>query len=373
MKSVLFSTLESSNGQLIGIATLNAEKSLHALNLDMVQALMQQLTAWQQDPSIACVLLDSTGEKAFCAGGDVRAMYHAQQAQPGKVCAEVVEFFEAEYRLDYQLHTFGKPVIVWGDGIVMGGGLGLMMGASHRIVTERSRIAMPEVTIGLYPDVGGSYFLSRLPGKLGLFLGLTAYNLNDTDALYCGMGNHFLASSEKQRLLHALTAVPWGSNASLNQQKLHDLLVELGRSSSEHCGPSRLKANQARLDTLFAGSLADIVMRMQQLQPEEPWLQQARSNMLAGSPQSWQLAYAQCQLGREMSLAECFQFELGLSINCSALGDFSEGVRALLVDKDRQPQWAFGAQTLPPASQLQALLASPFKGEHPLADLSEPA
>lgn len=369
MEPVLFSTLASSNGQQIGVATLNAEASLNALSLDMVHALSQQLLRWQHDDAIACVWLDSVGEKAFCAGGDVRAMYQVQSQQPGKICQAVVDFFEAEYRLDYQIHTYGKPIIVWGDGIVMGGGLGLMMGASHRIATERARIAMPEVTIGLYPDVGGSYFLSRMQGKTGLFLGLTAYNLNAADAHYCGIANHFLASSEKQRLLHALTAVPWGRNASLNQQKLHDLLADLTLTTSEHIGKSRLKANQALIDKLMAGTLPEIVARMQQLRTEESWLQQAQRTMLAGSPQSWSIAYAQCQLGAEMSLAECFQFELGVSVNCAAIGDFCEGVRALLVDKDKQPRWAFGAQNLPSSEQLHALLASPFFHHHPLARL----
>ncbi|WP_417763764.1 enoyl-CoA hydratase/isomerase family protein [Shewanella sp.] len=369
MEPVLFSTLVSSDGHQIGVATLNAPTSLNALSLDMVHALSQQLLRWQHDDSIACVLLDSAGDKAFCAGGDVRAMYQVQSQQPGKVCQAVVDFFEAEYRLDYQIHTYGKPIVVWGDGIVMGGGLGLMMGASHRIATERSRIAMPEVTIGLYPDVGGSYFLSRMHGKTGLFLGLTAYNLNAADAHYCGIANHFLASSEKQRLLQALSTVKWGRNNSLNQQKLHDLLDELAQSSSEHLGQSRLKANQAIIDKLMAGTLPEIVARMQQLNGDQSWLQQAQRTMLAGSPQSWSLAYAQCQLGAEMSLAECFQFELGLSVNCAAIGDFCEGVRALLVDKDKQPRWAFGAQTLPSAAQLQALLASPFFHHHPLARL----
>ncbi|QSX34936.1 enoyl-CoA hydratase/isomerase family protein [Shewanella avicenniae] len=369
MESIIFSTLASSKGKQIGIATLNAEKSLNALSVTMVDALTKQLTLWQQDPQIAAVLLDAVGDKAFCAGGDVRALYHARQQNPQHFVAQVSDFFEAEYRLDYQLHTFGKPVLVWGDGIVMGGGIGLLMGASHRIVTERSRLAMPEVTIGLYPDVGGTYFLSRMQGKLGLFLGLTAYNLTAADARYVGMANHFLASSEKQRLLHALTAVAWGENHSLNKQKLHDVLDDLEISSTEHVGKSRLKANQGLIDKLMDGRIGEIVSRMQQLASSETWLERAKATMLAGSPQSWLLADAQCQLGREMSLAECFRFELGLSINCCVLGDFCEGVRALLVDKDRQPQWAYGAQTFPPDSQLQALLTSPFSGDHPLADL----
>ena len=152
---------------------INRPERRNAVNLEVLSGLVQALQQAEQDKSLRAIVLTGAGEKAFCAGGDVRALYHASVAAKGQVTEVAKVFFEEEYRLDYLLHTFGKPVLVWGDGIVMGGGLGLMAGASHRVVTETSRIAMPEVTIGLYPDVGGSYFLNRMPGKMGLFLGLT--------------------------------------------------------------------------------------------------------------------------------------------------------------------------------------------------------
>ncbi|MGG7093930.1 enoyl-CoA hydratase/isomerase family protein [Shewanella indica] len=366
---VVFQTLGTASGKLIGVATLNVEKALNALNLNMVRLLAKQLAAWKQDEQIACVILDGSGDKAFCAGGDVRALYQAQQANPGSYTQEARVFFEEEYRLDFQLHTFGKPVLVWGDGIVMGGGLGLMIGASHRVLTERSRIAMPEVTIGLYPDVGGSYFLGRMPGKTGLFLGLTAYNMNAADARYTGIGNHFLASTDKERMLDAMATVNWGNNTSLNQQKLHDLLNELETQSEERPGSSRLKGHQAQIDELMTGDMGEILAKMQALETEEGWLQRARDTMLSGSPLSWALAYEQSRLGTDMSLADCFRFELGLSLNCCAIGDFCEGVRALLIDKDRNPNWRYGKGKIAPQEAVSALLESPFEHEHPLADL----
>ncbi|WP_228730316.1 enoyl-CoA hydratase/isomerase family protein [Shewanella yunxiaonensis] len=369
MEQVLFTTLKTVSGKLLGIATLNAEKSLNALTFDMVRLLAQQLRQWQQDSQIAAVILEAKGEKAFCAGGDVRAIYYAQQCHPGSFTCEAERFFEEEYRLDYLIHTYGKPVLLWGDGIVMGGGLGLMMGASHRIVTERSRIAMPEVTIGLYPDVGASYFLRRLPGKTGLFLGLTAYNLNAADARYCGFANHFLASSDKQRLFDAMTTLNWGGNHTLNHQKLHDLLTMLAANCSEHSGNSRLKAHQSLLDELMSGELPQIVEKMQRLVSELTWLDKARNTMLSGSPLSWALAWEQAHLGKSLTLADCFRMELGWSLNCCAIGDFCEGVRALLVDKDRSPQWRYGKGQLAPPDVLAALLADPFSHDHPLADL----
>ncbi|MGL5358870.1 MAG: enoyl-CoA hydratase/isomerase family protein, partial [Shewanella sp.] len=209
LQKVAFQTLATASGKLIGIATLNVESALNALDLDMVRKLSQQLTLWQHDPLIAAVVLDGSGDRAFCAGGDVRALYQASMTKPGELSQAAEVFFTEEYRLDYLLHTYGKPVLVWGDGIVMGGGLGLMAGASHRVVTETSRIAMPEVTIGLYPDVGGSYFLNRMPGKLGLFLGLSAYQLNAADACYVGLADHYLNRDDKELMFDAMATLDW--------------------------------------------------------------------------------------------------------------------------------------------------------------------
>lgn len=368
-EDVIFSTLSTQDGYVIGRVTLNCEAALNALNLDMVSAMLTQLTRWKSDPSIVCVLLEGAGEKAFCAGGDVRAIYQAGILAPDAVTHEALHFFEQEYRLDYLLHCFEKPVIVWGDGIVMGGGLGLMVGGSHRIVTERSRIAMPEVTIGLYPDVGGSYFLNRMPGKIGLFLGLTAYQMNDADALYVKMATHRLSSQDKNALLDALQTLPWQQK---NIEQHHTLLNDLLDKHQSHVSEeSRLHLEQTKIDALMAGSLAEIVNRAQQLEPIEDWLQRSLTTFLKGSPLSWSLIYAQSQLSDKLTLADVFQFELGLSVNCSAFGDFKEGVRALLIDKDRKPIWQFAELNADCEAAANKLLRTPWKNEpHPLLDLA---
>ncbi|MGS0674456.1 enoyl-CoA hydratase/isomerase family protein [Shewanella sp. 125m-1] len=392
-EQVLFSTLNTDTGKQVGVATLNIEKALNALNLNMVQALTAQLITWQSDPNIAAVVLDGAGEKAFCAGGDVRAIYQASITTPGEVTEAATEFFKQEYELDYLLHSFGKPVLVWGDGIVMGGGLGLMIGASHRIVTERSRIAMPEVTIGLYPDVGGSYFLNRMPGKSGLFLGMTAYNMSGADAYYVGIGNHYLNSDDKSALFDQLTVLPWGDNNDANHQALTAVLNIMGTGCKTPLAKSVLEQNQSLIDELMSGSLGEIVSRVCQLESNmlegntlegnvleinvleaKPWLAKALKTMLAGSPISLSLVHLQSKLtevlGKELSLAECFKFELGLSVNCCAKADFAEGVRALLIDKDRNPQWRFADVAALPQGYAQALLQSPWDDEnHPLKDL----
>ncbi|BDM65129.1 enoyl-CoA hydratase [Shewanella sp. NFH-SH190041] len=374
MDKVVFQTLGCEGGKQIGIATLNVEQALNALNLDMVRLLTLQLDAWRTQDEIACVVLDGAGDKAFCAGGDVRAITQASRDKPGQIAPEAQTFFTEEYQLDYLIHTLGKPVLVWGDGIVMGGGLGLMAAASHRVVTQRSRIAMPEVTIGLYPDVGGSFFLNRMPGKTGLFLGLTGYNMNGADALYVDLANFAIDRENKEPLWDALAAVCWQDDANRN----HDLLSQAlnGFYDGKIANDSRLKTHQGRIDELMAGSLADIHARLSSLdetclaEHEASWLGRARETFLTGSPLSWHLIYAQMQLGTEMSLAECFRQELGWSVNCCAHGDFCEGVRALLLDKDKQPQWQVASGQRVPQSLLDRLMTSPWdEASHPLKAL----
>lgn len=168
---VLFEEWQCADKSLLGVATLNLPKALNALNLEMVKLLLAKLTEWEQREDVGAVLLRGAGEKAFCAGGDVVSLHNAMKDNPGAVPAAAREFFCEEYQLDHAIHAFSKPFIVWGSGIVMGGGMGLLMGASHRIATETSRMAMPEITIGLFPDVGGSFFLNKMPPGCGLFCG----------------------------------------------------------------------------------------------------------------------------------------------------------------------------------------------------------
>ncbi|AQS37202.1 2-enoyl-CoA Hydratase C-terminal region [Shewanella psychrophila] len=370
--SVVFQTLGTASGKQIGVMTLNMEKALNSINLEMVQLMLAQLTRWQDDDAIAMVMLDGAGEKAFCAGGDVRAIYQASIENPGELTALATNFFEQEYRLDHLIDTYGKPILVWGNGIVMGGGLGLMMGASHRVVTENSRIAMPEVTIGLYPDVGGSYFLNRMPGKLGLFLGLTAYNMNAADAKHVGIANHYIQDDDKQPLLDSLATLSWGDDAVINHQLLTDVLNTCGEQATTSLQPGNLESQSAEINALMSGTLNEIMTRVGELELKESWLARPIKTMLSGSPISLQLIYRQAHLGTDLSLAEVFRFELGLSVNCCALGDFSEGVRALLIDKDRNPKWKFNQVSDVPASLIEQMLSSPWSlASHPLVHLEK--
>lgn len=370
---VLFNTVLTDSGKKIGVVTLNMAKALNALNFEMMTLLAKQLTQWKQDSNIVCVLLEGAGDKAFCAGGDVRAMQAAAVKSPAKITKETLDFFTLEYQVDFALHQFGKPVIVWGDGIVMGGGLGLMMGASHRIITERSKMAMPEVTIGLYPDVGGSYFLNKMPDKVGLFLGLTGYLLTPADAAYVTMANYYFESNEKNSLINTLLQVPWADTSKANHELLNHALKN---NNAQHLIPdSQLANHQQQINQLMAGELNDIIERFTQLETDEKWLARAKQTLLSGSPLSWYLIYQQSLLCQSiqtnaLSLADCFRLELGWSVNCCAYGDFAEGVRALLIDKDKSPQWKYQSLAEIPANALAQLMNSPWQNNlHPLKNM----
>ncbi|MGL5708625.1 MAG: enoyl-CoA hydratase/isomerase family protein, partial [Aeromonas sp.] len=237
----------------IGILTLDAPASLNALNLPMIQILQQTLTCWEQDPAIVCVLLQGAGERAFCAGGDIRSFYYRKQEASGPELFEYArDFFEQEYRLDHHIHSYRKPLICVADGICMGGGIGLFAGADFRVVTERSLFAMPEVTIGLYPDVGASWFLSRMPGRLGLWLGLTGARFNGVDALALGLADHAIASGERSGLLSRLAMLDWAGSGDPRDQ-IDLLLRGLHAEVTARLPAPVLLPHQQRIDALLAG------------------------------------------------------------------------------------------------------------------------
>lgn len=366
---VLFETLPSTNEKSIGIATLNVEKSLNSLSLAMVDSLRPQLAQWEQDDSIACVILQGSGDKAFCAGGDVVQLYRSACEQNDYAPT----FFEREYRLDYQLHTYKKPLIVWAGGIVMGGGLGLMNGGSHRVVTESSLIAMPEITIGLYPDVGGTWFLNRMPGKTGLFLALTGASINGADALFTGLADRFIAQEKRAALVDTLTAVAWSKNPRKHFAQVTHVLREYEQQSIDLdlLPVSQVRAHYDDIQSLCDGDDIDaIVDDILAWSGESRWLGRAVKKLASGCPTTMRLIDEQFRRGKYLSLKEAFQFELILSINCARFGNFREGVRALLIDKDMQPR--FSPATLREVEQdyVDAHFKAPWgDAPHPLADL----
>ncbi|VTU24853.1 enoyl-CoA hydratase/isomerase family protein [Variovorax sp. RA8] len=335
---VLFDDIKTAGGPRFGVATLNAPASLNSLSVAMVRLLTPRLREWAQDPSVAGVLLQAAGEKAFCAGGDLRQLYQTlRECGPARnTYAE--DFFREEYVLDHLIHTYPKPLLCWGHGIVMGGGVGLMAGASHRVVTPQSRVAMPEINIGLYPDVGGSWFLRRMPGRVGLFLALTAAPLNAADAIFCGLADLVVPQDRKAQLLEAIAATNWHGEPLADRATLSRLLAHAGQGAEHQ--PSKVREHFDTINELMAGDdLLDIAKRLRALRSEDPWLQGAAQTFTKGSPSSAAVSFALWQRVARMSLAEVFRLEYWASLGFCAHKDFAEGIRALLIEKDRNPKW----------------------------------
>lgn len=376
--AVIFDELTTECGFKIGHATLSKPAALNALDLPMIRLLTPQLQKWQQDPKIVMVFLDGSGDRAFCAGGDIVSMYKSMQAsQSGKETPDVAnklalqEFFTEEYQLDYLIHTFSKPVLVWGNGIIMGGGLGLMSGGSHRIVTETSRIAMPEISIGLYPDVGGSYFLNAMPTGCGLFLGLTGASINATDALYSHLADYFVPHGAKENFVSKLLSANWQED--LPQQTLSEVCDDFHALHAEQLPQGNLKEHQDELTNLAAQKdVAHAVDYILSLRGEDnKWLSKAQKTLKAGSPITAHLVFEQLRRGKDMTLAECFQMELGMSCQCGEFGEFQEGVRALMIDKDNQPNWRYKSVEQVPPATIDYFFADIWTPDtHPLAHLA---
>lgn len=356
----------------LGIATLNAPKTINALSLDMVRGLDAGLRRCADDARVACVILTGAGDKGFCAGGDVRRVRESVLAHCGPAPnPQVQAFFSEEYRLDYYLHKYPKPLLVWGDGVVMGGGLGLMAGAGHRVVTERSRIAMPEVSIGFYPDVGASWFLRRIPARLGLFMALTGAALNARDALAVGLADHALHAADREPLLERLTRLAWGAMAAQNHVLLSEALRSFAGPSVEHLPSSNVDSQAGAIQRLIGGgTLAEIHGQMADYHGSDPWLQRAVHTALGGSPTSAALIWEIWRRAKHLSLAEALRMELIVSLQCCGHPDFAEGVRALLVDKDNAPHWTPATLDEVSAPWIAGHFVAPWpRGLHPLSDL----
>lgn len=370
--AILFDTLRTASGRLFGRATLNTPHNLNALSLPMIDRLNPQLRAWEQDADVVGVVLDGAGDRAFCAGGDVVAVCHAIRAAGSGQAAPLAEaFFEREYRLDYQLHTFRKPMLCWGHGFVMGGGIGLLAAGSHRVVTPTTRLAMPEIGIGLFPDVGGSWFLPRMPGRTGVFLALTGAPLNAADARLAGLADFVLPHESLSGVLDAVSAERWQGDSHADGARLSHLLERFERSGADDLPPSNLLAHLPQIDDVIGHDLLeDIAPRLSALAgSDDVWLARAGAAFTKGSPTSAALSFELQRRARLLSLADVFRLEYQAAVGCSVHHDFAEGVRALLVDKDKNPRWQPAALSDVGPELIEAHLRPRFDGPHPLSDL----
>lgn len=305
----------------LGWITLNRPKALNALSTGMIRSLAALLGAWEVDPSIKAVIIQGAGEKAFCAGGDVRAVYDAKREGNLQLCDA---FFREEYTLNAHIYLYKKPYVALIDGIAMGGGLGVSINGSYRIVTERALLAMPETGIGFFPDVGGTTFLSNTPGVIGLYLGLTGTRLKAEDALWAGLATHFMPSSALSPFMEALKS----------GRPLEDALEAYCQEPQEigflehHYGLIETHFNQSSLMAILESLAKD----------PSPFAQNTYNTLRSKSPTSLAVVFRQLTQNG-INFMERMKREFRLSQHFVEGHDFIEGIRAVLVDKDQLPRW----------------------------------
>lgn len=337
----------------LGVVTLDRPGALNALTHAMVRALSLQLAAWRDDPGIDAVLVKAVPGRAFCAGGDVRVV--TDLARERGVDA-ATPFFHDEYRLNWRIHTFPKPYVALLDGITMGGGVGISAHGRYRVVTERTVFAMPETGIGFFPDVGGTWFLPRCPGEVGMYLGLTGARLNGPDSRAAGIGTHAVPSARlgelEARLAERLVA---GADADA-------VVAGALEACAGDIGAPGLPSLRARIDACFAGgSVAEV---LDALRAEGSGFGAEQLDALAGkSPFAVHVTFAQLRRGRGLSIEEAMRLEYRIVHRMLEAGDFAEGVRALLIDKDKRPRWRHPGLDAVPAGEVEAVFAPLPQGD----------
>lgn len=351
----------------VALITLNRPAAINALSHGMVRELAALLERCRHDDRIVAVVLRGAGEKGFCAGGDVRALHRMAKQRDAWL-----PFFVDEYRLDYALHTFPKPVVALMDGITMGGGMGLAQGASLRVATERSRIAMPETRIGLLPDVGATHFLARMPVELALYVGLTGAMLSGADALATKLADLCVPSSWLGTFETRLESAKWDGGVPAALRKVFEPpcnVVPHAALDSQMTWVTRHFDKRSTVERIVATLRQDLA-RDELSREHRQWLQTTLDAMLGHSPTMLCVTRDALLRGRQMTLAESFRMELGIVMRAIEEGDFCEGVRAHLVDKDRKPRWAPMSLVEVRAEQVRHFLTSPWKKwTHPLAEL----
>jgi enoyl-CoA hydratase len=304
----------------IGLITLNRPKALNALTRDMALAMTAQLKAWASDAAVKTVIVQGAGEKAFCAGGDIRSLYESGKAGT----SYALDFYRDEYLLDALIKHYPKPYVALICGIVMGGGVGVSVHGGTRIADETTTFAMPETGIGLFPDVGGSYFLPRCPGEIGMYLALTGARLKTPDCLYAGIATHFVAKDKRAALLDRLAdgIAPDAALAGLHED-VPDTFLDTHRKSIDAI------FGQASVEAMLTALDAD----------HTDWSRDTAKTIRAKSPTSTKLTFRQLREGAKLSFDDCMRMEYRMVNRIVAGREFYEGVRATIIDKDGTPRW----------------------------------
>ena len=368
MRKVIFKEHLKPDSSFLGEIKLHRPEVLNALDLEMILAIKNQLNKWKEDSRLSVVFLHGEGEKAFCAGGDVKGIYSSvisackKKEDPGKA---VQPFFENEYRLDYLIHAYPRPVVVWGHGFVMGGGVGLFLGGSHKIVTENSFLSMPEISIGFFPDVGASYVLSRLSFNIGWYLALTGYRLNSLEARFLNLADFYFENTDKEKVFQILI-----SASLVNKKEVNLVLKNIQQKGISSAQKNLIEKYKNRIVSLFESkNLKDIYKQFCNSVKEGKIWEKSQKVFLRGSPTSAGIICEQLKRAKKWSLKEVFQRDLALALNCARGVDFPEGVKTLLVEKTGLPKWTPSSVEDVEESQIQKYFDSPSGWANPLQDL----
>ncbi|MEH3099877.1 enoyl-CoA hydratase/isomerase family protein [Sphingomonas adhaesiva] len=306
----------------VGRIRLNRPKAIHALNTAMCAGVLDALEAWREDAAIRCVVIDHAEGRGFCAGGDIR-MLAESGAKDG---AEARAFFATEYRMNHRLFTYAKDTVAFMDGVTMGGGVGISQPCRYRVATENTKLAMPETGIGLFPDVGGGWYLSRLPGRIGQFLALTGHRLDGAETRALGLATHYLPAERVEDAKTRLAATP------------EDVAVVLDALSVEP-GEARLLAHREAIDRLFASDRLEEVFEALEADPSD-FAKGTLATLKTKSPQTMKVSLKLLLDGRTMATFEDeMRQEYAVGARVVQRHDFLEGVRAVIVDKDNAPRW----------------------------------
>jgi enoyl-CoA hydratase len=306
----------------VGRISLNRPKAIHALNLAMCQAMIDALLKWRADDGIEAVIIDHSEGRGFCAGGDIRMLAESGAKDGGEARA----FFHTEYRLNHLLFTYPKPVVAFMDGITMGGGVGISQPAKYRVATEHTRFAMPETGIGLFPDVGGGWYLPRLEGRVGQYLALTGARLDGAECLALGLATHYLPSEKLGDAKERIAAHP---------DRIGGILGELSVTAP----PADITGHIDKINRLFASDSYEEILAALEADGGE-WATKQRDTLGTKSPQTCKVALRQLKEGGEMhDFAAQMTQEYAIGSRVVTMHDFIEGVRALIIDKDNSPKW----------------------------------
>ncbi|RKR02895.1 enoyl-CoA hydratase/isomerase family protein [Maricaulis maris] len=336
----------------VGRITLNRPKALNALTHGMCLSMIEALQAWRNDDDVQAIVVDGAGEKGFCAGGDILQLHNSGKAGDDKAWL----FWRDEYQLNTLIHHYPKPYVALIDGITMGGGVGVSVHGSHRVAGDRTMLAMPETGIGFHPDVGGAYFLPRLAGEIGIWMGLTGARLKAPDCVAAGLATHYCPSGQFDALVSALEA------ADLTGEDALEVLLE---EYSGDPGDSDLSVTRGLIDAAFAGdSVEDILARI--AAAGDPWSAKQAKVLATKSPTALKLTLACLRKGADLSFEGVMCQDLRVSSWCLTGTDFYEGVRAVIIDKDHAPNWAPAADD----SAIEKAFA-PLDAAHEMSFLDE--